>query len=427
MKWLVQIAGAVLFLGFAWLILTLGANAYASAQERTVQHRYFADALQPLETPEISVAWETATRPLVRDFTEIDEGLVGRALGSAWRALATSMASGKTDVLPDYFSGVALHRAEVASVTAFENNTGFAILEQEARPRFYHLDGSVLQIEAEALSVRFAVEDDRLSHFLLSRDQLTTTLMNETTGWRVFTHEMSASSPISLPEASFVRPGPLAGINYYPAKTPWSRFWPEFDADVVDTDFALVAGLGANAVRIFLPVKDFAADKTESLEKLETLLQLAKSHNLRVVPTLFDLRGGYEPSRWADDAAYLRRVLPVLADADNIAFVDLKNEPDLDFEVHGEGVIEAWVRSMSAIGRDVAPDLAFTVGWAAAAPASRYANIVDVVTYHDYEDAEGTELRLQSVKDAAGTKPVYVTEIGASSFEVALAFPGSIT
>lgn len=425
MTWFARICAAVVFTGLGWTILTLGADAYAAAQERTVQYRYFADALQPLEAAEISVAWEPAARPLVRDFTEVDEALVGRALGSAWRALSAAMTRGETALLPDYFSGVALHRAEAAAVSAFESGTCFAIIRQDARPTFYHLDGSVLQVEAEAVSVRFAIEATGLAHFALSRDRVTTTLMNETTGWRVFTHEMAASEPFSPRAADFVHPGPLAGVNYYPAQTPWRRFWPEFDAEVVDRDLALIAGLGANAVRIFLPVRDFAADDGASLEKLATFLRLARARGLRVVPTLFDMRSGYQPSGWADDAAYLRRVLPVLSASDTVAFVDLKNEPDLDFDAHGEGLVEAWLRTMSTLARDMAPDLALTVGWAGPEPAARFTGVVDVVSYHDYEEVGGTAERLRTVIAAAGGKPVYVTEIGASSFEVAVDFPGS--
>ncbi len=420
------VIAAVVFLGTAGLILALAADAFASAQERNVRYRYFAEALDPVDDPEGSVSWMPGERPLAREFTAKDERLVGRALGSAWRAHSAAMASGEADLLQDYFSGVALNRSQVSAGSAQRDGIRFSILEQTARPIFYHLDGSVLQVEAEALSARFAMEGDTLSHFQLSRDRVTTTLMNESTGWRIFTHEMAESRPLTHAGRATRDPGRLAGINYYPAETPWRRFWPEFDPAVVDRDLGLISGLGANAVRIFLPTQAFAIAKGEEpLRHLETFLRLARNHGLKVVPTLFDMRPGYGPAMWSDDAAYLRRVLPVLSASRAVGFVDLKNEPDLDFEAHGRALIEAWLRTMSALCREIAPGIALTVGWSDADPAARYTDIVDVVSYHDYAPAETVTERFDSVTRAAEGKPVYVTEIGASSYDVAFGFPGS--
>ena len=421
---LMPVLAAVAFLLLAAVAVLLGAQAYDAAQARTVTYRYIAEALTPVTQPESGVTWAPPTRPLVRPFTEVDEALVGRALGSAWRAHAAAGASGDTTLLADYFSGVAFDRATVSARAAKADGTGFAVLAQHAAPAFYHLDGSVLQIEAEVLAVRFAQADAALGALRLSRDTVTTILMNETTGWRVFAHEMTASTPLTPAPLRAVQPETLAGVNYYPAQTPWRAFWPAFDAGVIAADLARVAALGGNAVRIFLPADAFTPDGT-GLRDLETFLDLARRHGLRVVPTLFDLRPGYAPSFWAADVAYLRRVLPVLAASGVVAFVDLKNEPDLDFAAHGPALVEAWLRTMAGVSRDIAPDLPLSVGWADASAAPRLADVLDVLSYHDYAPRADAAARLRAVRDVAGGKPVYVTEIGASSFTAAFGFPGS--
>ena len=424
MRRLYPIAAGAAFVALSALVLIVGSGAFAAAQERTVRYRTIAEAMTPALAPTASVDWREAVRPLARPFTDADRHIVGRALAEAWRAHATASASGETYLLADYFSGVALERAALSAREAHAGHTRLAVLEQTAAPAFYHLDGSVLQVETEALSVRFAMDEDRLSQIALTRDRLVTTLMNETTGWRVFLHEMTGSTPLTRPAAPHVPAGRLSGLNYYPAKTPWRRFWPEFDAGIVARDLDRIRGLGANAVRIFLSTEDFA-EGSVAIGHLQTFLGLARDRGLRVVPTLFDMRQGYEAALWSADAAWLRRFLPVLARSDAIAYVDLKNEPDLDFAAHGPALVEAWLRTMAALSREIAPALPLTVGWAEAAPAARFASLVDVVSYHDYAPLDGTAERLAAVRAAAGARPVHVTEIGASSYQVLGGFPGS--
>jgi hypothetical protein len=163
------------------------------------------------------------------------------------------------------------------------------------------------------------------------------------------------------------------------------------------------------------------------LQKLRQLLQAAQDQDLLVVPTLFDMRGGYEPSLWADDFVELQNVLPVLAAAPNIAFVDLKNEIDLDFKRNGEGTVKAWLFAMMTSARLIAPKLAYTVGWssAEAAMAEGMTNLVDVVTYHDYRAVAEASNRLDKVRAQSAGKPVIVTEIGASSWSALFSYPAS--
>ncbi len=155
------------------------------------------------------------------------------------------------------------------------------------------------------------------------------------------------------------------------------------------------------------------------------MLQAAQDQGLYVVPTLFDLRGGYEPSLWADDYLELQSILPILAAAPNVAFVDLKNEADLDYAANGKGTVQAWIAAMAAASRVIAPNLPLTVGWSSAEAAAGLVDMVDVVTYHDYAPVTGAADRLAALQGVAGGKPIFVTEIGASSFSAVMGFPAS--
>lgn len=420
----VAVAG---FLGLAAVVLWMAAEAFAASQQRTREYRYLSEALEVIERPASAVTWTTPVRPLVRSVTGDDEALISAGLTQAWRAFAAASDSGETALLADHFVGIALSRAELAADEAWKGGTRMVVLEETARPEFLHLDWSVFQLSAKATTVRYALRDGQLAQLDLTRDDVRTTLTNETTGWRVFSHERTGSEPLPPPVRPLLELPRLNGINYYPAGTPWRRFWPEFDASIIAADLDLVAGLGGNAVRIFLPVGDFGpdADGESNLEKLGTFLSLAQDRKIKVIPTLFDLKPGYRPALWADDVAYLRRVMPVLAASPSVVIVDLKNEPDLDREAQGSGLVEAWLTTMALMSREIAPDLPLTIGWSSAKSAPDLAGLLDAVSYHDYAPVEGTAERLSYVRQRAEGKPVLVSEIGTSSYTLALGYPGS--
>ena len=80
------------------------------------------------------------------------------------------------------------------------------------------------------------------------------------------------------------------GVNYWPARTAM-HWWHEFDRAEVDRDFAAIAAAGGDSVRVFLLWEDFqpAAGSVSSraLGHLVEVLDVARSHGLEVMPTLF--------------------------------------------------------------------------------------------------------------------------------------------
>lgn len=409
-------------------LLTFGvAMAYGAVQDRERTYRYFAEAMESPAEPQAQIRWEDPVRPLTRPFEAADAARVGRAMTEAWQALATALHSGDGRALADQFAGVALARAETATAEARADGAGMVVLRSTARPAFYHRDGSLLQVEADAMTARFAVTGPDLAFFDVTMDRTLTTLTNETTGWRVFSHERQDARALAAPKAAPFA-GRIAGINYYPAGTPWRAFWDGYDPAVIAADFDRIRGLGANAVRVFLPREDFLdpARRSVNLPRLADLLKQAAARGLQVVPTLFDLRGSYAPGTWSEDAVYLGAVLPVLAaDPSAIAFIDLKNEPDLDFEREGRGVVLAWALSMIEVIRADAPGLRVTIGWSSVGAATALAERLDLITYHDYAPMQGSAARLDALRREFPGIPVVVTEIGASSFGLAFGLPSS--
>jgi endo-1,4-beta-mannosidase len=82
----------------------------------------------------------------------------------------------------------------------------------------------------------------------------------------------------------------LLGVNYWP-RTSAMAMWTRFDAGEIGEDFARIAALGLDAVRIFLQWEDFqpAPDgpSEDALARFERVLDLAAQHGLQAMPALF--------------------------------------------------------------------------------------------------------------------------------------------
>jgi len=80
------------------------------------------------------------------------------------------------------------------------------------------------------------------------------------------------------------------GVNYYRPGTGWApQVWKQFDAEATRKDFAILRGLGANCVRVFLSYTSFCPEAgkldPDGLAKFDRFLALAEEAGLYVHPT----------------------------------------------------------------------------------------------------------------------------------------------
>lgn len=208
----------------------------------------------------------------------------------------------------------------------------------------------------------------------------------------------------------------FVGLNYYPAAASWRDFWRVFPLDDISHDLEQAKALNVNALRIFLTHDYFdAADtRAEALERLQIFLNLCQEKDIQVLLTFFDLRPDYRLSNWASDIRHIDHILENIADHKVVLGIDLKNQPDLDFDNWGEGLVEAWLTILARHIQSQYPKLPVTAGWSNAQDAARLHRIFDIVTYHEYENPKGFAQRLDHVKTQVGDKPVMITELGAT-------------
>ncbi len=414
--------------------LSLTATGYEMALQTRQEYKYFSETLHQDVNTKSNITFVDGVQPDGREFSSVDGEEISKFLSEAWAKLAVANTSGDQRFIQDHFDTTALKKAQARlSNKPGMPEQGYIVLAQTISPRFFHSDGSIFEATSDdTLTVRYEFEPkgETINFLSVSRDCTRQILILRSIGWKIRNHELDCSNPITLTsENRHLRPLglPLKGINYYPADTPWDEFWKIFDAQTIEDDMKWMASLGANSIRIFIPYEYFSNIETgrDALARLDHFLYLAKQFNISVMPTLFDFRGTYVSSGWAEDYHYLTKVVEVLVQHENVQVVDLKNEPDLDYAYHDRALVDAWLITFSTLLREIAPELSVTIGWLNHENAIRNAGLVDVVSYHEYGKQSDAARVYEAARQAIPNKPVLITETGKPSWSVVMDLPFS--
>ena len=243
----------------------------------------------------------------------------------------------------------------------------------------------------------------------------------------------------------------LRGANYIPsnAVNQLEMFQAEtFDLARNEQEIALAASLGLNVLRIFL--HDLLWTQPGFLDRFRQVLNLAATHNIRVLPVLFDSCWDPEPiagpqpkpipgvhnSRWVQgpgralltDAsaephleAYIQGLIAAFRDDPRILAWDLWNEPDngwgayaaaepLDKLIHVERLLPkvlAWARA--AQPTQPLTSALWAGDFADPSPIQRtQLEESDVLSFHNYELPDSFLARIESLRPHA--RPILCTE-----------------
>ena len=286
-----------------------------------------------------------------------------------------------------------------------------------------HLNKDMRVVNVQETSRRINLELNSATGFEIKTLATETRMLSfyqTQTGWVQNLTSIIETEPLSLGaredrfRARFAKP--YVGLNYYPASASWADFWKMFPIDEIEADLEKAKALNVNSLRLFLTHDFFDAAETreEALAKLDVFLNMCEAKGLSALVTLFDLRPDYALSNWEADISHIDGVLSRISKHDAVLGIDLKNQPDLDFESWGQRRVEAWLTVMARHIQTEYPNLPVTTGWSKPEQATRLKDVFDFVTYHEYENPKGFETRLRGVIDAAGDKPVMITELGST-------------
>jgi len=214
------------------------------------------------------------------------------------------------------------------------------------------------------------------------------------------------------------KPFTVAGINYYPKAAPWNLFWPTYKTPTTVKDLAAVQQLGLNTVRVFVSYADFGGDDVDptALAKLTHLLNQVQAQGLKAIVTLFDHRTDHRVDNWAADDRHLAALIPPFADHPAILAWDIKNEPDRDYSFNSQPLTEAWLRHIATTIRRYDPNHLLTIGWSNPEAATALVDLVDIVSFHYFEDVADYHNRVASLITAVEPKPVLLQEFVISTW-----------
>jgi len=211
----------------------------------------------------------------------------------------------------------------------------------------------------------------------------------------------------------------IKGINYYPQATPWDMYGDTFDTKIISEDFKLIKNTGLNSIRIFVPYADFgkAKVKQEKLKKLTQVLDLAETHQLKVIITLFDFYGDYSVLDWPLNMQHARSIVSALKHHKALLVWDIKNEPNLDFESRGKTQVTAWLNTMLHVVKSLDKKHPITIGWSNIESTAILKDKLDIITFHYYEKLDNLEQVYLDLKTKYPNKPIAITEFGISSYK----------
>jgi hypothetical protein len=443
----------------ALLLVALGGGASLLAVRGAGELvAYFQDGADPAAAltivpnvpPDLHVAlrWRPDDPDIGEAVSALERETIGAAYLSAWLHWNLSYAKGEPYGLGGWFAGPALRAVgEEVRAAADQGLTVEQVdIAHTLRLRFLGGGGAIAVLRDEPAEVAQLVRDGAgvPRYAGESRAAYDVIMVRSDGRWKVYNLVRAAGELIGpgappVPASGFVRARGEhleidgerfvpAGINYYPAETPWDRFWPEYDPEVVAADFARIKSLGLNTVRVFVPFEQFGGPRVrrDRLDDLGDLLDQAEAGGLRVIVTLFDFRVDYSPLLWPQADRHLEALLTRFREHRAVLAWDLKNEPDRDDGAAGPGRVDSWLAHTARLARVYAPHHLITVGWSTAEAAPRLAEVLDIISFHYYLPADGLPAALASLRATAPGRPVVLQEFGLPTWSSPF-FPGGHT
>jgi hypothetical protein len=241
-------------------------------------------------------------------------------------------------------------------------------------------------------------------------------------------------------QAWYKKQGWLVGANFIPSDAlNQLEMWQvdSFDPPLIDRELGYAESIGMNCMRVFLHHAAWAQGPKGFKGRMNRYLAIANRHHIKTIFVFFDdcwndtyhtgkqplPKPGIHNSGWLQDPgkaysenpkltdtleAYVKDILTRFKSDKRILLWDLYNEPGNNG--HDEQSLDllkkvfAWVRAVN-------PSQLLTVGYWNSQLAGINAFILandDVITYHNYEDAELHQLMIDKLKTFG--RPLICTE-----------------
>ena len=207
----------------------------------------------------------------------------------------------------------------------------------------------------------------------------------------------------------------LRVVSYYPAANAWTKMWTNWQPAAINSDFAKIRYLGANAVRVvvFPTIFGWPTISSTMAVRFADTLAMAAANGLGVQLTLFDWWDSYGET--SQSRVWLSTLLHTYQADPEIRLVELKNEVD-----PSDATEVAWLRALLPTLRSVTPRTPITISVSGTEGPAGFTKLrseldgapLDVADMHYYGSEESVYGWMLAAKRAAGSLPLFIGEIG---------------
>ena len=204
-------------------------------------------------------------------------------------------------------------------------------------------------------------------------------------------------------------------MNYFPSDAGWQYMWTRWAPGQINKDFAVMASMGANAVRITVSPEavGFPTPSPVMQSRLEQIVGMAGGHGLEVQLSLFDQFTDFTDI--ADSLTWAHDLLAPLGGGSHLAFIDVRNELDAPSTM-GNPQVYRWVEAVLPAVEHDAPGVPVTLSVTAPAHITALRAALqaepDFWDLHYYSSDGLAYATMDEAIAAAAPQPVFVGETG---------------
>ncbi len=211
----------------------------------------------------------------------------------------------------------------------------------------------------------------------------------------------------------------IRGADYCAAGGSHLEHWLNYDPKETARDLDYAKKININQVRVFLSYAAYATNKEAFRKNLIDLARACQARGIGLMPVVsYKSEMFHESAPYPLSRAWARELIDTIGNEPALAFWDVFNEPDYPPDSTNRPARIAYARVMANIFRELdtrRPRTPVTIGFAFEKPMEENAEVVDVLSFHDYSPTR-EEIRSKitaAVAFAARVhKPVINTEIG---------------
>ena len=231
----------------------------------------------------------------------------------------------------------------------------------------------------------------------------------------------------------------LVGCNFIPSTAiNQLEMWQQetFDAKTIDREMEWAQGIGMNTMRIFLHDLAYKADPEGMKKRMNTVLEIADKHGIRIAFVIFDdcwnanpkigkqpdpIPGVHNsgwvqspsvsvvnnPAEWPRLETYVKDIVKTFAKDKRILMWDLYNEPGNSNQ--GDKTLPLLTK-VFIWAREASPSQPLTAGlWTGNKTLNKFqSDNSDIITFHNYGDAAELTKQIQTLREYQ--RPIICTE-----------------